>query len=1032
MSGGNSVTLVYPQLVTGADLLRGIIKLNELAPLLKSRGATAAAIVNSKLYGVRTFSKVLKRHGIKPVIGLSVSLNIGEEREVLVYIYAQNDIGYHNLMKISSAISVGETKILPLQWLKAYGAGCSIVCPMTDSSWEGLRSDEFIRLIKEQCKQSIVFIGIARPGGQKHDEENAIEHISELTAVSVTAVYESRFINPEDSFAYKVATAIRTGEKLSEGTTRQEDHYQYSYIPTEEELSQWFSGKEHWLHNSISLLQSCNVEITTEKSLMPVFPVPVSQDSKTYLRERCLAGLKERLRELDNTYLERLDYELSIISEMGFTDYFLIVEDFIQFSAENNILTGPGRGSSAGSLVAFALRITDVDPIQYGLIFERFLNPERKSMPDIDIDFADNRRMEVIHYVTEKYGKNYVAQIITFGTLSARSVARNVARVFGFSTEEMAYVSSLIPNRSKITLEKAYEESEKLRDWIAMDLFRRQWFDAANALEGLPRNASTHAAGVVLSPKPLVETVPLQVGGDGIYLTQWPMGDVEEQGLLKMDFLGLRNLTLLDRIRRLIRKDKGVLIDFEKIPLNDAKTFDVFKRGDTTGVFQFESDGMRDTLRLIQPNRFEDIFAINALYRPGPMDNIPLYNRRKHGKEKATYIHPSLEPILEETYGVIVYQEQIMQIAVEFAGYTMGEADLLRRAVSKKNREVLQLERTKFTQSAVSQGVPEQDAIGIYELIVKFADYGFPKSHAVAYSLISYRLAYLKANEPAYFYAALLSSMMGNNEKTIELIEEAKAYGIQILPPSVKKSEYFYTVEKSSVRIGLGSIRGVTHNFYTGLLEARKKGLNWKTMFDVAANLGSDVFNEKVISPLIKAGALDEFGEPRSTLLASIDAAISHAMFIGPNDGEDLLTSIIPSIANPKYTMGGKMPRMVMLEYEREVLGFYLSEHPALQLKKNYEGKFMNASSISTMKDRENMIIIGLITEIKRIRTKKGESMAFVSVQDETGTVSCTFFPRNYSESNLLLNEMAMIRVEGTVEKRRGKPQILVQKAFKI
>ncbi|MBO1909907.1 DNA polymerase III subunit alpha, partial [Microvirga sp. 3-52] len=462
-----------------------------------------------------------------------------------------------------------------------------------------------------------VFIGISRPGGKIHGDENTIENIAESTAISITAVYESRFIRPEDSFAYEVATAIRTGEKISEMTDQNKNEFQYFYMPTEENLNQWFSGKEHWLQNASSLLQSCNVEITKEKSLMPVFPLPENQDSKTYLREKCIKGLTERLGKTEDVYLRRLDYELSVIKEMGFTDYFLIVEDFIRFSAENNILTGPGRGSSAGSLVAFALRITDVDPIQYGLIFERFLNPERKSMPDIDIDFADNRRAEVLHYVAEKYGKNHVAQIITFGTLTARSVARNVARVFGFSTEEMAYLSSVIPSGSKMTLEKAFEESSKLRDWIAVDLFRRQWFDAASSIEGLPRNASTHAAGVVLSPKPLVDTVPLQDGGDGIYLTQWPMGDVEEQGLLKMDFLGLRNLTLLDRIRRLIHKDKGVFINFEQIPLNDAKTFDVFRRGDTTGVFQFESDGMRDTLRLIQPNRFEDIFAINALYRPG-------------------------------------------------------------------------------------------------------------------------------------------------------------------------------------------------------------------------------------------------------------------------------------------------------------------------------------------------------------------------------------------------------------------------------
>ena len=596
----------------------------------------------------------------------------------------------------------------------------------------------------------------------------------------------------------------------------------------------------------------------------------------------------------------------------------------------------------------------------------------------------------------------------------------------------MNFISNAIPNRLGITLEEALRESKRLRDWIEMDPFRSRWFEAARALEGLPRNASTHAAGVVLSPTPLVNTVPLQKGGEGIFLTQWPMGDVEEQGLLKMDFLGLRNLTLLDRIRTMIAYGKGAKLDFEKIPLNDEMTFELFKKGDTTGVFQFESDGMRETLKSIRPNTFEDLFAINALYRPGPMDNIPMYSRRKHGNEKITYIHPLLEPILAETYGIIVYQEQIMQIAVSFANYSMGEADLLRRAISKKNRDVLLKERIRFTQQAINNGIHENTAAEVYDLIVKFADYGFPKSHAVAYSLISYRLAFLKANEPAYFYAALLSATTGNNDKIVEFMGEAKARGIRFLAPSVSKSNYTYTVEKGSIRIGLGSIKGVTSNFYTALRKVRKTGNDWRTMFDFAAVIGAEAFTEQIVSSLIKAGALDEFGESRSVLLASIEAAISHALFIEPNDGEDLLAPIFHSIASPKYSPGRLMPRMVMLEYEREVLGFYLSAHPAEEIKKSSINQFTDIASIDRIGDRGFIKVVGLITEIKRIRTKKGEAMAFVTLQDETGTVSCTFFPRQFMTSNPHLIEMDMMSIEGTVERRRGKPQIIVQKVNQI
>ncbi len=1025
------MTLVYPQLLTGADLLRGIIKLDRLAPLLQRRGATSVAIVNSKLYGVRSFYKAMTKYGIRPVIGLSVFLDMEEGDRILLYVYAKNDEGYRNLLKMSSAVSIRDSDALPLQWLKAYSSGCIIVCPLTDVSWDAARSEQVFQRMLSECGNSTVIIGVSRPGGVKHSDEEQIESIAATTNVAIAAVYEARYIEKTDAFAYEVAQAIRTGYKLND-PARPVNRHKDAYLPKESELVDWFSDRLAWLGNMSDILLSCDVTLPPSQSLMPVFPLPTGETSTSLLEKNSTAGLQRRLGDVKESYRDRLRYEMTIISEMGFADYFLIVEDFMRYAKEHHILTGPGRGSSAGSLVAYALGITDVDPIKYGLIFERFLNPGRLTMPDIDIDFADNRRAEVIDYVAQKYGKTHVAQIITFGTLSARSVARNVARVFDFSNEEMAFLSREIPNRNAVTLEEAVAESKALRDWIAIDPVRSKWLEAATTIEGLPRNASTHAAGVILSPVPLVEVVPLQSGGEGIYLTQWPMGDVEEQGLLKMDFLGLRNLTLLDRIRSMIHYDKGVYLDFEKVPLDDEKTFELFKSGDMSGIFQFESDGMRNALRLIKPNKFEDLFAINALYRPGPMDNIPLYSRRKNGDESVTYPHPQLEPFLAETYGVIIYQEQIMQIAVRVAGFTMGEADLLRRAISKKNREILQKERVHFTESAVKNGFPESAAITVYDLIVKFADYGFPKSHAVAYSLISFRLAFLKANEPAYFYAALLSSMTGSNDKTMELMRESEGKGVRILPPSIKYSKYRYTVENGSIRIGLSAIKGVTPTFYDALKRARKSGGNWKTLFDMAATLGGDVFTEKAICPLVKAGALDEFGESRAVLLATIDAAISHALFIRPDDGDDLFSEVLRSVASPKYSPAGTMPRMMLLESEREVLGFYLSEHPAAEVKKAAGGGFNDISSIATVPDRGYVKTVGLIIDIKRIRTKKGESMAFITIQDETGPISCTFFPKQYTISSSHLIEMAMIHLEGTVERRKGKPQILVQQTKNV
>lgn len=1023
--------LVYPQVVTGADLLRGIIKLDSLAPLLQRRGANAVAMVNSKLYGVHSFCQQLTKYGIRPVFGLSVQLEIKENETVLLYVYAKDDEGFQNLLKMSSAISIRERETLPFHWLKAYSSGCIIVCPLSDHSWGDFRNVQTLQQVKEGIHANAnAVIGISRPDGVIHAEEDEIVAIAESNETMIVAVFEARYIDREDAFAYKVAKAIRTGVKLKEMDSNETVT---AHLPTEEELTTWFSDRIEWLRNTTNMMLSCNANIPPREVRMPKFPVPEGETAISVLERNSVEGLNNRLGQVETHYLKRLNYELKVIEEMGFADYFLIVEDFMCFAAQSNILTGPGRGSSAGSLVAFALRITDVDPLKYGLLFERFLNPGRKTMPDIDIDFADDRRGEVIEYVARKYGKTQVAQILTFGTLSAKSVARNVGRVFDFSAEEMTFMTKEIPDRSSIKIGEAIAQSSVLQKWIAMDPIRKQWADAVQKLEGLPRNASTHAAGVILSPIPLVEIVPLQRGADDIYLTQWPMGEVEERGLLKMDFLGLRNLTFLDRIRKMIAFNEGKYVELEKIPLNDPKTFELFREGDMTGVFQFESAGMREALRTIQPTQFEDIFAINALYRPGPMEQIPLYSQRKNHHEKIHYIHPQLEPILAETYGVIVYQEQIMQIAVRFAGYTVAEADLLRRAVSKKHRDLLQQERTHFTESAIKNGFSKEAAHAVYDLIVKFANYGFPKSHAVAYSLISYRLAYLKANKPAYFYAALLSSTAGNQEKTMEVLREARAKNIQILPPSVHKSKYLYTVEKDRIRIGLGAIKGISPTFYEALKKARQSSGPWKNLFDMAGALGGKVFVEKVAAPLVKAGALDDFGETRAVLLASIDAAISHALFIRPTDDDDLLTDLISFGAVPKYSPGGTMTRMRLLEFEREVLGFYLSEHPAVEVKKTSDPQsFQDISMIPSMRGGQHVRMAALVTAIRRIRTKKGEAMAFVTVQDETGQMSCTFFPKQYASLSVVLSEMALLIVEGVVEHRAGKQQIIVHQATAI
>ncbi|AQQ52810.1 DNA polymerase III subunit alpha [Planococcus lenghuensis] len=1012
------MSIVYPHITTSADLLKSIVRVDDLFPFLTAQEASAAALVNTRLYGVLPFWEAARRAGIHPVLGLPAALEY-EDRTYPAVLYAKSDAGYRNLLKLSSALATRDREDVPDKWAAAYREG--LICVLlNDGSWLPGGQDEFIRYLRTVYGQD-VYGAVMRPGGVRTEVEAGFVTLCDDHGVPVIATQASRYLTKEETFAFEAASAIAQGVKLSDDERPVPPADQH--VPEAEEFRSWFTDHPEWLEASARLMSECQVTVPTDQKLLPVFPLPESISAAQYLRSACEKGMAARGCTHPD-YQKRLDYELTVIESMGYSDYFLIVADFVKFARDSHILTGPGRGSSAGSLVAYVLAITDVDPLVHGLLFERFLNPERVTLPDIDIDFADYRRQEVIEYVARKYGPQRTAQIITFGTLSAKAVARDVGRVFGFPPEDLETISKMIPSKPGITLADAESGSAEFRAWITENEERKKWFQTASALEGLPRNASTHAAGIILSPIPLVNVVPIEKGNEGIFMTQWPMNELEKTGLLKMDFLGLRNLTILERIRHLLNRDTGHWLDYRQLPLNDEQTYQLLAAGDTTGIFQLESEGMRRALQLIQPTGFNDIVAVNALFRPGPMDFIPLYAKRKKGEEPVRFLHPALEPILGETYGVIVYQEQIMRIASEMAGFSLGEADLLRRAVSKKKREILDDERAHFIKGATGKGYSQPVANDVYDLIVRFANYGFPKSHAVAYSLISYWLAYAKAHHPAYFYAALLSGAAGNPEKVNQLLQEAKSRHIPLLPPSVQKSGSGFRVEGGGVRFGLNAVKDVPGSAVKAILEARKTG-PFDSLFHIAERISGVHFKRKSMEPLIKAGAFDDFGVDRSVLLASLEAAAKHAELVRPSEEPGLFDPAEDIFIKPKYTKASLMPDRVKLEFEKEVLGFYLSEHPLEQEKQKRGRNFLPVNKIRNCRNGQAVTVLAMVLDVKQIRTKKGEAMAFLTLQDETGETRATVFPREYAAYAPSLGDQAVIEIQGTVEFWNQKPSII-------
>lgn len=1026
------MSFVHLHVYSSFSLLSATAKIENLVKNAKEKGFSAIALTDQNvMYGTFAFYKECLKQGIKPIIGLTVDVMsvLEEDRSYPLVLLAKNQEGYQNLLKISSVVGTKSQEGIPTKWLKAYSRGLFAITPGPKGEVEGKllngnteQALSVAKLYNGLFEHNSFFLALQNHKvNSDHKLIEQLEQLSKDTGAGLVATNEVFYLEREDSFAYECLQAIKNGKKLQDEDKEKLKNDEY-YLKTAGEMTELFHSFPKALENTLKIAQQCNVMIAMDKKNLPKYPVKNGVSADNLLEELCWQGFRERYQQDLEDYKERLLYELEVIKGMEFSDYFLIVWDFMRFARENGILTGPGRGSAAGSMVAYVLHITDVDPMEYGLLFERFLNPERISMPDIDIDFPDHRRDKVIDYVVNKYGDQHVAQIITFGTLAAKAVLRDVGRVFGLNPQEQDYLSKLIPTKLGITLHSALKESEDLRKFVNESSLNRKLFETACKLEGLPRHTSTHAAGVVISEEPLVHSVPIQEGHDHIYLTQFSMEHLEDAGLLKMDFLGLRNLTIIENILESIYKNTRNRMDIKGIPLEDKRTFLLLSSGETTGVFQLESEGMRNVLRKLKPSRFEDIVAVNALYRPGPMENIPTFIKRKHGEEAVTYPHQDLEPILENTYGVIVYQEQIMQIASKMAGFTLGEADLLRRAVSKKQKTVLDREREHFVSGSVKKGYDQQTANIIYDLIVKFANYGFNRSHAVAYSMIAYQLAYLKAHYPLYFMSSLLSSVAGNESKVAEYLRELREMGIDVLPPSINKSRYFFSVENNKIRYSLAAIKGVGVAALREIFEARKIR-KFADLFDFCLRVPIKHVNRKTLEGLVHSGSFDEFGVDRAVLLASIDVAVDHAQLVRPDgiDTGDLLVEL-----KPKYVDVEHISQEDKLRFEKEALGLYLSDHPV----SSYELYFrkLGTKTLSQLKGTSRFEKTAvLVTDVKKIRTKKGEAMAFITLSDQTGEMDAVVFPKAYKRIMVLLQKGNMVVLQGKIDFRNEKKQFIVE-----
>lgn len=1013
------------------SLLDSTCRMNALVERAKADGQTALALTDTNaLYGVIPFYRACRDKGIHPVIGMELSVAFPRihneekpagrrsERRSLVLL-AENQRGYMHLVKLASLVQFNKNRCVPLDKLAGLADGLIALSggdggPI-DSALAAGDLDRAMRLgsYLKKIFSGRFYLECQRHGSTGKSVHGGLNTVHEKLSLPMVATQDVHCLDRRDEDALACLAAIRTGTKMSDSM----DMRPGRAFASAAEMAERFSDCPEAVEQSGRIAARCTVDFSFGRIRLPAFPVPASMTSKDLLRKKCEQGLRRRYDEaVDEKTVERLGRELAVIDRMGFNDYFLIVCDLIDHARKSGYTPGPGRGSAAGSLVAYLLGITDVDPIKYQLLFERFLNPERVTMPDIDMDFPDVDRDKMILYACRKYGREHVAQIVTFGTLGAKAAIRDVGRALGDDPRLADRMARLVPSSPGITLDAAFAESAELRGLIDESESAGRLFKLARRVEGLPRHTSIHAAGVVFSDRPLNELVPVQEGHDGIPVTQFPMEDLEALGMLKIDFLGLRNLTFLREVLRRFRSEKGRAFEADAIPPDDAETFAMLGRGETTGIFQLESDGMRQVLRKLKPTEFEDIVAVNALYRPGPVRFIDRYVRRKHGEEAVHYPHPDLKPILAGTYGIIVYQEQIMQIAVKMAGYSLGQADILRRAVSKKNGAMLRAQQQSFIAGCEQNHYSKDTALSVFDLIVRFANYGFNRSHAVAYSMLSYRLAYLKAHDPKSFMAAYLSSIAGNQKKLSAAVVELKKANIPLYPPSVNRSRSTFEPDRNGILFGFSAIKNVGAGAVNEIIEKRRQGGPYRDLFDFCRRTSSRKVNRRTIESLVLSGAMDEFRVDRAILLASLDGAMEAGDEMRKaGDGQvsfDLSDDGVPDA----YTQVPPLTPSEKMRYEKETLGLYLSVHPLERLRVRLPASIRPLETATALKPGESAFFAVLIDHLKRIRTRSGEPMAFLTVGDETGRMEAVCFPQSYKRTEAVLAAGRLVVVEAGLD----------------
>ena len=1002
------------------------------------------------MFGAVEFYQEARKAGVKPLIGMEAYVTRGKRQERVqsahhLVLLARDEAGFRNLMRLSSLAYLEGFYYKPRvdhEILSQYASGLLALsaCPQGEVAADLLDDKDEAALKTAMMYRDIFgadnyFLEIQNHGLDIEVKiREKVQALARKTGLPLVATNDCHYLNKDHTDAQDVLICIQTGKTVDEAQRMRAISELHFRSP--DEMRHAFPDTPEALANTLAVAERCNLQMSFGKPLLPEFPLPEGwRSAEEYFRDLAWKELHARMGEsLGDAVKTRFAYELDVICKMGFASYFLIVRDFICFAKSNGIGVGPGRGSVAGSLVAFALRITDVDPLKHDLIFERFLNPERVSMPDIDIDFDDLRRGEVIDYVKRKYGDTNVTQIITFGTMGAKGVIRDTGRALGFPVSEIDRIAKLVPDSLGMTLDEAIKLTPDLKSLPEKGANYARWVKSARVLEGLARHASTHAAGVLITPGPLLDYVPLYRQKDGSTTTQWDMKSVEKAGLLKMDFLGLRTLSVLDEGVRLVKQHHGVDTDWQTLGLDDPAAYKLFADADTVAIFQFESSGMRDHLRKLKPTVFEDLVAMNALYRPGPMENIPYFIDCKHGRQVAKYDHPSLEPILKGTYGVFVYQEQVMAAAHNLAGFSMSQADELRRAMGKKNLDEMEKKRAQFIEGcAKTSKINAKVAEKIFATMQKFAGYGFNKSHSAAYALVAYQCAHLKAHYPPEFMAATMTSEMSDSGRILTLIEECRRLGIALLPPDVNRSEWKFTIEDGQVRVGLGAVRNVGQGAVEALLHQRAESGPFKDLYDVAGRGEPGALNRRVLESLVQSGACDALGPTRAALHAGAAMALDHAAAIhrdrasGQSSlfGGDAATPAVSAAPMPQIPEWSNREKSAK---EKEVLGFYLSGHPLEHLREEID-RVATAGIAQALElgHEAEVRVVGIVGEVRKITTRTGKLMGTVWLEDLTGRVECTLFSEAFEQCLPLLQTDTIVIASGRVEVRdeRGAKLLL-------